>query len=86
MAEDSATAGEQAETGTWVLQSPMTGLVAEVLVGSQSAVESGDILVILESMKMKNELRAGRGGVVERVNVAAGERVERGQDLIVVRA
>jgi len=35
---------------------------------------------------MKNELRSGRSGVVERINVTAGQRVERGQELIVIRA
>jgi biotin carboxyl carrier protein len=79
-------ARERRESEGWVLQSPMTGLVADVLVTPGTAVERGDILLILESMKMKNELRAGRKGIVDRVNVAPGQRVERGQELVRVRS
>lgn len=67
---------------TWTVRSPMTGLVAEVLVAAGDSVQRGSVLLILESMKMRNELRAMRAGVVERVAVRAGQRVERGEALV----
>jgi biotin carboxyl carrier protein len=47
-------------------------------------VEAGANLVILESMKMENELKAPRAGRVERVNVRAGDSLEQNQTLIVI--
>jgi len=47
-----------------------------------SQVSAGDGLVVLEAMKMENELKARAGGVVKRVRVAPGEAVEKGQVLV----
>ena len=48
-------------------------------------VEIGQQLLVLEAMKMQNEVRAARQGTIERIPVAVGERVELG-DLLVVLA
>jgi biotin carboxyl carrier protein len=45
-------------------------------------VAAGDSLVVLEAMKMENELKAGASGVVKSVRVAPGEAVEKGQVLV----
>lgn len=74
------------ETGSMLVRSPMTGIVTEVVVTPGQPVERGDVLLVLESMKMNNELRAERGGTVETVSVAAGQRVERGAPLVQLRA
>jgi biotin carboxyl carrier protein len=58
------------------LKAPMPGLVVSVLVGEEQEVKKGDVLLILESMKMQNELKSPRAGKVARVRVQAGERVE----------
>lgn len=68
--------------GEFHLKAPMPGLVVAVPVTEGQSVERGDHLVILESMKMQNELRAPRAGVIQRVRVGAGERVEQHQVLI----
>ena len=47
-------------------------------------VSEGQTVVILESMKMENELRAARHGVVTQVRVAAGDSVEKNQDLVTI--
>jgi biotin carboxyl carrier protein len=47
-------------------------------------VHKGDKVVILESMKMENELRAPRDGIVTQVKVEAGSGVEKGQVLVVI--
>jgi biotin carboxyl carrier protein len=69
-------------TGEFLLKAPMPGLVVAVPVAEGEAVSRGQNLVILESMKMQNELRAPRDGVVQRVRARPGERVEQHQVLV----
>jgi biotin carboxyl carrier protein len=66
------------------IRAPMPGLVVAVPVEQGQEVAKGDNLVILESMKMENELKAPREGRVERVNVRAGDGVDRDQVLVVL--
>ncbi|MDX1664674.1 MAG: biotin/lipoyl-containing protein [Candidatus Promineifilaceae bacterium] len=70
--------------GDTAIRSPMPGLVLDVLVEEGEEVESGEKVVILESMKMENELRASRDGVVLRVLVEKGASVEKDQELVVL--
>ena len=72
------------ETGTVAVRSPMPGVILDVLVAPGDQVEKGEKVVILESMKMENELRAGRDGVVQRVHVEPGANVEKNQELLVI--
>ena len=65
-----------------VLKAPMPGLVVRVQVQPGEQVAAGAPLVVLEAMKMENELKAGAPGVVKSVRVAAGEAVEKGQVLV----
>jgi biotin carboxyl carrier protein len=66
----------------FILRAPMPGLVVSVPVNEGQAVEKGQILVILESMKMQNELRAPYTGKVTRIRIKAGESVEQKQILL----
>lgn len=72
------------ETGTVAVKSPMPGVILDVLVAPGDRVAKGEKVVILESMKMENELRAGRDGVVQRVHVEQGANVEKNQELLVI--
>src|SRR5437762_11432630 len=65
-----------------VLKAPMPGLVVRVEVSEGQVVEVGEGLVVVEAMKMENELRASHKGVVEAVHVRAGDRVEKGTPLV----
>jgi biotin carboxyl carrier protein len=65
-----------------VLKAPMPGLVIAVPVIEGQVVEKGQTLVILESMKMQNELRAPDAGKVTRLRIKAGESVEQKQILL----
>jgi pyruvate carboxylase subunit B len=65
-----------------VVKAPMPGLVVRVEVAAGQRVETGAGLVVVEAMKMENELRAPRPGVVETVHVAAGQAVEKGAALV----
>lgn len=62
----------------------MPGKILRVLVAEGDQVQGGDMLVILEAMKMENELRAKQSGVVKQVTVAPGDDVEMGELLVVV--
>lgn len=64
------------------LKAPMPGLVISVPVSEGQVVEKGQVLVILESMKMQNELRAPNSGKVERLRIKTGEIVEQKQTLL----
>jgi biotin carboxyl carrier protein len=63
----------------------MPGLVVRVLVEAGQEVEAGTGLVVLEAMKMENELKAPAGGTVSTVRSQAGEAVEKGQVLVEFR-
>jgi biotin carboxyl carrier protein len=80
------TGSGSAPTGPRPVRAPMPGLVVKVEVNEGDAVEAGQGLVIVEAMKMENELRAETAGVVARVHVAAGQAVEKDQVLVDFRA
>jgi biotin carboxyl carrier protein len=61
---------------------PMPGVIQSVAVAPGATVASGDVLMVLEAMKMQNELRSDRAGRVEQVLVRAGETVRHGQILV----
>jgi biotin carboxyl carrier protein len=77
-------AAEPSEAGDWLVLSPMMGVVRELLVSQGDTVEAGDILVVIEAMKMNNDLKAQRSGRVQRVYVSPGERVEQGRALLLL--
>jgi biotin carboxyl carrier protein len=72
-------------SGPLDIRAMIPGRVAAVRVSAGDTVEAGVGLLVVEAMKMQNELRASRAGTVERVAVAAGETIELG-DLLVVLA
>ncbi len=73
-----------AADGEVTMRSPMPGTVIAVAVSEGQAVNKGDKVVILESMKMENELRAPRSGRVTHVAVEAGASVDKDQLLVVI--
>ncbi|MEW6741772.1 MAG: biotin/lipoyl-containing protein [Planctomycetota bacterium] len=72
-------------SGEIIVSSQMPGIVRGVLVEAGQQVRAGQPLVILEAMKMENELSAEHDGVVVRVNVEKGETVNGGDPLVVLR-
>lgn len=68
------------------LLAPMPGLIAEVLVEEGQAVESGQVLLIQESMKMQMQLRAPCAGQVARLAAQPGRQVEKGTLLVSIAA
>jgi biotin carboxyl carrier protein len=71
-------------TGPVTMRSPIPGRVVKVLVRVDDRVSAGQTAVVLEAMKMENELRAPRAGRVASVHCTEGAAVEAGQDLVVL--
>ena len=75
-----------AHDGGGVLRAPMPGLVVRVEVEVGQQVPAGAGLVVVEAMKMENELRAGRPARVAAVHVRAGQTVEKGAALVTLES
>ena len=71
-------------SGPQRLVAPMPGKVVRVLVKAGDTVRARQPIVVIEAMKMENELRAGRDGVVAEMQVREGQSVEAGTLLAVV--
>lgn len=77
-----ASAPSSAENASNVLVSPLPGTVVEIFVKPGEEVESGQVVLIVEAMKMKNSIRSVRSGVVKSVLVNAGQTVAHKQALL----
>jgi biotin carboxyl carrier protein len=77
--------GEKANSVPRTIVAPMPGRIVKVLVTPDEAVAAGQPLVVVEAMKMENELRAPRAGTVVDVRVAEGASVEANTVLVVLR-
>ena len=75
---------EAASHGPLEVRAPMPGLVIKVEVDPGSEVERGQGLIVIEAMKMENELKATAAGRVSDVRVAAGQAVDKGEPLLVI--
>ena len=73
-----AGAGEQS------VDAPMPGKIIEVKVSVGQAVKAGDTLLILEAMKMQNEIAAPANGTVKAINVSAGQSVKVRDALVIL--
>lgn len=80
------TRAAQGASGALTICSPMPGRVVKVLVAQGDSVAVGQGVVIVEAMKMENELRAEAAGVVSAVKCAEGDLVGGGDELIVLSA
>lgn len=78
----SLTSGPARNEGAAQLKAPMPGLVVRVLVEPGQVVLPGQGLVVLEAMKMENELKARSGTKIRAVLVASGQAVDKGQILV----
>lgn len=67
-----------------VVSSPMPGVVIDILVSVGQAVKAGDTVVLLEAMKMENEIAASRDGVISSIAVSKGTAVESGAALVTI--
>jgi biotin carboxyl carrier protein len=77
-------AGGAHVAGDAMIRAPMPGLVANVLAAEGAAVQRGQTVVVLEAMKMENDLTAPRAGIVKAVHVAKGQTVGQNDVLAVI--
>ncbi len=73
-----ATSGSQ---GSVKVEAPMPGKILKTPVNAGAAVKKGDVILVLEAMKMENEIVAPQDGTLVSVNVAVGQAVEAGEVL-----
>jgi biotin carboxyl carrier protein len=81
-----ADGGDRAPDGGLKVRPPMPGKVVKVLVAEGDAVRRNQTLVIVEAMKMENEIRSAVDGRVRKVHVAAGDLVDPGRPMIELEA
>ncbi len=67
------------------MRAPLPGIVRSVAVEAGARVAEGDVVAVMEAMKMEHSLSAPRAGTVAEVMVAAGDQVEEGAVLIVLK-
>ena len=73
---------DRGREGDRVVTSPMQGTILKITVKVGDKVKKGDIVAILEAMKMENEIISERSGVIEDINVSEGEAVNAGTVLL----
>ncbi|TFH00686.1 MAG: biotin/lipoyl-binding protein [Calditrichales bacterium] len=71
-------------TGEVVISAPIPGLITKLNVKSGAMIEQGEGVIILEAMKMENEIRAEISGKVLKIMVKEGDSVEKDQDLLII--
>ena len=77
-------AGGKGRRGDGQVKPPMPGKVVEVHVKEGDAISEGDPLLVLEAMKMQNDLKSPVSGIVTKVNVADGQNVEATTVMVVI--
>ncbi len=77
-------AGGRAADGTVAINAPMPGQVVKCLVAEGDAVHRGQGLVVVEAMKMENELRSSVDGTIKAFKVAEGDNVDAGECLLLI--
>jgi len=79
---NAASSGFSVDQGEITIKSPMPGMIVSISVVAGQVVQVGEALIVLESMKMENQLKAPRNGTIGHLHVVAGERVEQNKPLL----
>lgn len=77
-----AAAPTPAPAGATVVSAPMPGTILDIKVSAGQSVNAGDVLCVLEAMKMENEIVAPSAGVVAAINTSKGASVNTGDALV----
>ena len=73
-----------APAGGHSVEAPMPGTILSINVSEGDSVSNGDVLLVLEAMKMENEIMADMDGTVKAINISNGDSVESGEVLVVI--
>ncbi len=79
-------AGGQNAASSGAVKAPMDGAIVDVLVSEGERVSKGQLLVVLEAMKMEHPMKAGVDGTVRRIGISKGEQVKNRQLLVEIEA
>jgi geranyl-CoA carboxylase alpha subunit len=79
-------AGGQNAASSGTVKAPMDGAIVDVLVEEGTKVSKGQLLVVLEAMKMEHPLKAGVDGIVRKVQASKGDQVKNRQILVEIEA
>jgi len=79
-----APVAESVSSGGTTVEAPMPGVILDIKVNVGDEVQAGDVILILEAMKMENEIKAHRDGIVSAIQVAKGASVNAGMALLVL--
>lgn len=71
-----------ASAGSVNVDAPMPGNILDIKVSNGASVKAGDVLLILEAMKMENDIVAPQDGTIASINVNKGDTVDAGQTLV----
>jgi len=77
-------AAKPGRTATGTVKAPMPGTILSISVEAGDAVAGGQVLCMLEAMKMENEVRAVADGVIESVEITTGDQISAGQIMFVL--
>ncbi|MBV9209176.1 MAG: biotin/lipoyl-binding protein [Acidobacteria bacterium] len=77
-------AGAHGHEGAAQIIAPMPGKIVRVLVEQGAEVKAGDSIIVVEAMKMQNEMKSPRDGIVTEIHAASGETVNAGDVLAVI--
>ena len=73
-----------AAAGDTTMTAPMPGSVSKIVAREGQVVKKGDVIIMLEAMKMQNEMASPVAGVVKSINVSVGESVKPGQIMAII--
>ena len=73
-----------AAAGDTTMTAPMPGSVSKIVAKEGQTVKKGDVIIMLEAMKMQNEMASPVAGVVKSINVSVGESVKPGQIMAII--
>jgi len=76
---------ESAEIGVLNIVAPMPGLVVKVMKNEGEKVKKGEGVVIVEAMKMENEVKSIKHGIIGEIKVKEGDKVDKNQVMIIIR-
>jgi biotin carboxyl carrier protein len=76
--------GEDKDDGTRVISSPMPGAIVKIPVKVGDKVKQGDVVIIVEAMKMQSEYKAGGNRTVKKVLVKEGQNIQGDQPLVIL--
>lgn len=81
---ENETKKEESNHSTSIIEAPMSGLVIDVKVKKGDSVSPGAKLLVLEAMKMENDIVSDIGGIIESIHCKKGDNVETGETLITI--